>query len=313
MSTLAIPPLTRVDIGVCTFRRPELEQTLRSLAGLVLPEGVTVRVIVADNDASPSARPLVDRLCPSMPFQILYVHCPVANISIARNACLQKSDGDFLAFIDDDEEASTNWLLLLLKTAEATGADAVLGPVRARYGQEAPDWMRRGDFHSTAPVWVGGEIRTGYTCNVLLRRGSPAVAGRSFNLALGKSGGEDTDYFTHLHRSGGKIAYAAEAFVEEPVPPARARLSWLAKRRFRMGQTHGRLLASKAPLTKRPIQLALAAAKAGFSLLAGVVCAPFAIKRNRYALRVMLHIGAVSGLIGLREIRQYGELEAISR
>jgi succinoglycan biosynthesis protein ExoM len=90
-------------------------------------------------------------------------------------------------------------------------------------------------------------------------------------------------------------------------------LSWLAKRRFRMGQTHGRLLASKAPLTKRPIQLALAAAKAGFSLLAGVVCAPFAIKRNRYALRAMLHIGAVSGLIGLREIRQYGELEAISR
>jgi hypothetical protein len=30
-------------------------------------------------------------------------------------------------------------------------------------------------------------------------------------------------------------------------------------------------------------------------------------------LRAMLHIGAVSGLIGLREIRQYGELEAISR
>lgn len=313
MSTLAIPPLTRVDIGVCTFRRPELEQTLRSLAGLVLPEGVSVRVIVADNDASPSARPLVDRLCPLLPFQILYVHCPVANISIARNACLQNSDADFLAFIDDDEEASTDWLLLLLKTAEATGADAVLGPVRARYGHDAPHWMRSGDFHSTAPVWVGGEIRTGYTCNVLLRRGSPAVAGRSFSLALGKSGGEDTEYFTHLHRSGGKIAYAAEAFVEEPVPPARARLSWLAKRRFRMGQTHGRLLASKAPLAKRPIQLALAAAKAGFCLLAGLLCAPFAIKRNRYALRAMLHIGAVSGLIGLREIRQYGELEAISR
>ena len=95
-------PSTRIDIGVCTFRRPELEQTLRSLAGLALPDGVSVRVIVADNDTSPSARPLVDGLRPSLPFDLLYVHCPVANISIARNACLQNSDGDFLAFIDDD-------------------------------------------------------------------------------------------------------------------------------------------------------------------------------------------------------------------
>src|SRR5690606_19160150 len=158
----------------------------------------------------------------------------------------------FLAFIDDDEEASTEWLLLLLMIAEATGADAVLGPVRARYGADAPDWMRRGDFHSTSPVWVGGEIRTGYTCNVLLRRASPALAGRRFNLALGKSGGEDTDFFTHMHRAGGKIAFAANAVVEERVPPGRARLSWLARRRFRMGQTHGRLLAENAPFAKRP-------------------------------------------------------------
>ncbi len=249
---------------------------------------------------------------PSLPFDLLYVHCPVANISIARNACLQNSDGDFLAFIDDDEVASTEWLLLLHMIAEATGADAVLGPVRARYGAGAPGWMRHGDFHSTAPVWVGDEIRTGYTCNVLLRRASPAVTGRRFNLALGKSGGEDTDYFTHLHRSGGKIAYAADAFVEEPVPPARARLSWLARRRFRMGQTHGRLLAGPAPMAKRPAQLALAAMKAGFCLLAGLACAPFAIQRNRYGLRAALHIGVVSGLIGVREIRQYGELGATS-
>ena len=57
-----VPPATRVDIGVCTFRRPELERTLRSLADLEVPEAVAVRIIVADNDAMPSARPLVDSL-----------------------------------------------------------------------------------------------------------------------------------------------------------------------------------------------------------------------------------------------------------
>lgn len=305
------PPI-RVDIGVCTFRRPELQHTLRSIAGLAVPEAVSVRIIVADNDAAPTARPLVDELRPFLPFEILYVHCPAANISIARNACLDNSDGDFLVFIDDDEQASAEWLLLLLMMADATGADAVLGPVRARYGTDAPGWMRRGDFHSTAPVWVDGEIRTGYTCNALLRRASPALAGRRFNIALGISGGEDTDYFAHMHRAGGRIAFAAHAFVEEPVTPARARLSWLVKRRFRMGQTHGRLLALNAPFTKRPVQLALAAAKAGFCALASLGCGPFAVQRNRYGLRAALHLGAVSGLIGVREIRQYGQLGASS-
>ena len=123
---------------------------------------------------APSA--LVDALRAELPFDIVYVHCPAANISIARNACLDNCSGDFLAFIDDDETASPEWLVELLAVAAATGADAVLGPVSAVYDDAAPGWMQRGDFHSTQPVWVGGEIRTGYTCNVLLRRASPSIA-----------------------------------------------------------------------------------------------------------------------------------------
>jgi len=308
-----VPPATRVDIGVCTFRRPELERTLRSLADLEVPEAVAVRIIVADNDAMPSARPLVDSLRSSLPFEVLYVHCPAANISIARNACLDNSDGDFLAFIDDDEEASAEWLLLLLMMAEATAADAVLGPVKARYDAAAPDWMRRGDFHSTNPVWVGDEIRTGYTCNVLLRTGSAPLAGRRFSLSLGTTGGEDTEYFTHMHRAGGRLAFAANAFVEEPVPGKRAQLSWLARRRFRMGQTHGRLLAQTEAPKRRPVLIALATAKAGYCMLASLAFAPFAIPRNRYALRALMHAGAISGLVGVREIQQYGQLGASPR
>ena len=95
-----------IDIGVCTFRRPELADTLRSLAAMTVPERATVRVIVADNDDAPSARALIERLRAEMPFEIIYVHCPASNISIARNACLDNGMGDFLAFIDDDETAS---------------------------------------------------------------------------------------------------------------------------------------------------------------------------------------------------------------
>lgn len=302
----------RIDIGVCTYRRAELEQTLRSLATLDVPPNVGIRIIVADNDIAPSAAAQVEDLRALLPHEIFYVHCPSSNISIARNACLENAKGDFLAFIDDDETACPDWISHLLETAKATKADTVLGPVQAVYGKDAPDWMRRGDFHSTFPVWVDGQIITGYTCNVLLRLGAPSLVGRRFNLALGRSGGEDTEFFTHMHKMGGKIAYAAEAWVEEPVPNQRAAFSWLAKRKFRSGQTHGRLIGAKSTVGRRAAQLALALAKSSFCALAGLLFLFSPVWRNRYALRACLHSGTASGLLGVREIEQYGAVEARS-
>jgi succinoglycan biosynthesis protein ExoM len=300
----------RIDIGICTFRRPELEETLASLFALSVPADVTVRLIVADNDAVPSAQALVERLRSRSPFPIAYVHCPQSNISIARNACLSECQADYLAFIDDDETAEAGWLSALLDKARATGADAVLGPVRAVYGAQSAAWMRDGDFHSTHPVFVGGRIRTGYTCNVLLDMGSPQVAGRTFALSLGQSGGEDTHFFTQLTQAGGMIEFAPEALILEAVPEKRASFSWLAKRRFRSGQTHGRILAAKTSGIGRVRQAAIAGLKLGYCGAVAVGAAFLPVIRTRYALRAALHAGAVTGVLGMREIRQYGVAEA---
>lgn len=299
-----------VDIGICTFRRPELRDTLLSLFKLEVPAGVRVRLIIADNDAEPSARALVEEMRELSSHPVAYVHCPRANISLARNACLAESTADYLAFIDDDETAAPSWLAELFATMTDTGADAVLGPVQAIYADSAPGWMRRGDFHSTAPVWVGADIRTGYTCNVILDMRSPHVAGRRFDLALGQSGGEDTQFFTAVTDSGGRIAFSPAALLSEPVPTKRASFSWLFKRRFRSGQTHGRILAAKHHGVRRLLQAGLALGKLGFCSLACVATSFSPVRRNRYALRGALHAGAVSGILGVREIRQYGLIEA---
>lgn len=305
-------PPTRIDIGVCTYRRAELEQTLRSLAAIAVPEGAEIRIIVADNDDVPSAQGRVNALRAVVPHEIVYVHCPSSNISIARNACLDNAAGDFLAFIDDDETASEDWIIRLMETAEATEADVVLGPVQAIYREDAPRWMRRGDFHSTFPVWVGDRIVTGYTCNALLRLAAPSLAGRRFSLALGRSGGEDTEFFTQMHRMGGKIAYAPAAWVQEPVPAKRAAFSWLAKRKFRFGQTHGHLIEAGSGLAGKLRQLALAAAKSGYCALTGAIFLFSPVRRNQYILRASLHAGVVTGLLGVREIEQYGVAEVSS-
>ncbi len=303
-------PTRTIDICVCTYRRPHLAETLRSLARLNLPECLATAIIVADNDDAPSALPLVEAMRGEVNMPIHYRHAPARNISLARNVCLDESRADFVAFLDDDEVVTREWLQRLLATADAAGADVVLGPVRALYGQDAPAWMRHGDFHSTYPVIRNRGILTGYTCNVLLRMASQSIAGRRFDLARGRSGGEDTAYFAKVADDGGRIAYAPDAWVEELVPIDRASLSWLAKRRFRVGQTHGRLLAEDAGVWARAKAVGLAASKAGYCFAAAAATAGSAVKRNRYLLRGIMHGGVVGGLLGQSEITLYGAPQA---
>lgn len=298
----------RIDIGVCTFRRPQLAEALDSLGAIDVPAGTRLRIVVADNDHEPSAAAIVARKAKELPHEIVHVHCPASNISIARNACLDAAEGDFLAFLDDDCAASPRWLTELVATGKATGADAVLGPVRAIYGTAAPAWMRAGDFHSTMPVFARGEIITGYTCNVLINRKSPAFEGLRFDLALGRTGGEDTQFFTQMHRAGGRLAFASEAWASEPVPDHRARFGWLMQRRFRTGQTHGRLLAVSGG--RRAKALALAAAKMSYCAGAALLALPAATARNRAILRGVMHAGVIGGLAGMNEIVLYGDGKA---
>lgn len=296
-----------VDICVCTFRRPELADTLRSIAAMEMPGGFDVRVIVADNDDAPTAEPLVTALAKELKLRVAYRHAPARNISIARNACLDASTSDFVAFIDDDETASSQWLVELVAVAEADGATVVLGPVRALYRPDAPRWMRKGDFHSTLPVWVGGEIRTGYTCNVLLRMGDESLRGRRFSLARGQTGGEDTEFFDQMVKAGGWIAFAPEAWVDEVVPRSRAAFDWLGRRRFRVGQTHGHLLGRNARGLALVKEVGLASAKAAYCFASAIPVAISPVRRNRSVLRGIMHVGVVSGLVGVRELRLYGQ------
>ena len=296
-----------IEVCVCTFRRQDVAATLRSLGEMDVASNHRVRIIVADNDLEPTAQDLVANIASELPFDICYLHAPAANISIARNACLDAATGSYVAFIDDDETASRNWLTVLMDVAGTTSAAVVLGPVQALYGADAPKWMKEGDFHSTYPVWVRGEIQTGYTCNVLLARASPSVNTRRFDVSLGRSGGEDTKFFSEVHRAGGRIAFAPHAYVSEIVSPKRATLFWLCKRRFRFGQTHGHLLAKNANFLDLCGHTLLAFAKAVYCFCAAIILSISAVHRNRSFLRCLMHVGVICGLMGMREIQQYGQ------
>jgi len=297
-----------IDICACTYRRTHVAETLRSLARLVLKPDWKIRVIVADNDDAANARAPVEATARECGLTLTYIHAPARNISVARNACLDAATAPLVAFIDDDEIAEPGWLAALVATLESSKADAVLGPVRAVYGPEYPTWMRAGDFHSTKPVWVKGEIRTGYTCNVLLRRSAAALQGLRFRKEFGRTGGEDTIFFAALYRAGGKIAFAPDAVVTEAVPAERATFWWLLKRRFRAGQTHGLLLLedSGMDILARAKNIIVAGAKADFCLFVAAFNIARSERLRYWLLRGTLHAGVVARLLSGRGFGHYG-------
>ena len=297
-------PGTRVDVLLSTFRRPAVRDTLLSLGAQRLPAGTTMRVVVSDNDDTPSARQVVEETAAALPVPVLYQHAPARNISVARNAGLDAAEADWVAFLDDDEIAEPDWLQQLLSCAQQSGADAIFGPAIAEYGPEAPAWMVKQDHHSNRPVRRGGEVETGHTCNALLRWGGTSWQDIRFDLARGRAGGEDTAFFFSLHRAGARFEICDAAVVREAVAEGRLSLGWLLRRKYRSGQSHA------ASATSLPTRTGLALSAAGKGLVCAAGTAIFFWsddRRNFWLLRGALHVGVISGCLALRQPELYGE------
>lgn len=293
----------RIDILMCTFRRPQVVETIDSIARMTGIGDHDLRLVIADNDDTDSARAIIEQAAATLPFPLIYVHAPARNISIARNAGLdQAQDADWIGSLDDDETADPRWLVEMLAAADAAGAQAAIGKVIADYPQETPAWVVELDYHSTFPELEHSP--TANSGNALIRwKGMPWQKER-YDLARGTTGGEDTEFFLRLSRMGMKMVAAPKAMTREAVPPNRQTLDWLAKRRFRMGQTH--TIVAPTPMARVKLLL-MAGTKAGYCSLRQALNAGNEARRNFWFLRGQLHRGVCTALLTKRSQAQlYG-------
>ena len=256
MNATQTPPT--LTIGVLTYRRPA---TLATCLSGLLPQAEALvpggswdtRILVVDNDPAASAREAVQRLAARHP-RLLYRVEPTPGIAAARQRCLEEStDSRLLAFIDDDEEPSPQWLAALVDTWRSTGEPtAVAGSIRPRYTTPPPDFVAAGGFFERAQYPTGTELRAAPTSNLLLDLDRVRALGVSFDQRLGTHGGEDTLLTRQITARGGRIVFSREAVVEDLVPPARANRRWVLARARHMGVTHAvvTLMDSPTPLAR---------------------------------------------------------------
>jgi len=240
-SSPALDQSIKIVVCIPCFRRPHhLRLTLESLA--IQRTDRRFAVVIVENDASACASvPVATEFLASGKFSGLCVVEPRQGNCHAINAAFETALATFPAatsflMVDDDEIASPDWLELMVRASEVTGADLIGGPVLPNFDDEMkwalfrhPAFRPAYDTSGTVPVIYGcGNCLI--TRPVFANLGDPA-----FDLRFNFLGGGDTDFFVRCRRAGMKFHWAAEAVITETVPRSRTKPGWLAMRGLRIG------------------------------------------------------------------------------
>lgn len=233
-----------LSVCICTFKRINLlERVLSKIENQAFEHPFDCSVVVVDNDCVGSAKETVLAFKERTQLSVDYHIEPEQNISLARNRAIRYSKGNIIIFIDDDEFPGEGWLHHLYKTYKEFNADCVLGPVKPCFDIEPPKWVRKGKLHERDSFETGTIIknpRYTRTGNVLISRKILNDNQVVFDPRLGRTGGEDTEFFRRKINDRCILVWCDEACVYESIPPERLKRSYFLKRALLRGVVNGR-------------------------------------------------------------------------
>jgi glycosyltransferase involved in cell wall biosynthesis len=298
----------RIAICVATYQRPVLLRSLLlSLRAQVFPHNsdVDVVLVVVDNDVGAGSRSVVDELREEIPFPIEYAVEPRRGIPHARNCAVMRAldaGADFVAFIDDDEVASINWLDELVSVQRGMQADVVSGPSLPRYADGVPKWVAAGSFFHYPRYRTGTRIHIAATNNVLIARRLLADHPEPFDPAFGLSGMDDSHFFMRVRNEGARLFWADEALVEEFIPASKARVAWILQRAYRIGNGYVFCVRDLHPAYRWLLPRVMGALA---RILFGALLLPLGVLRGRTAMVSALRtiangVGSIVGMVGVR-------------
>lgn len=224
-----------VALCICTFRRPEgLANLLDHLTRLDWSDELSI--FVADNDSlDQQGHSLVQSLRADYRWPVSSSVVDRQGISFCRNhvvAMALKSAPDLVAFLDDDEWPTEQWLKELVRVQQATDAGAVGGPTLPEFPQGVSDYYRSNPYYGADErLPDGSECVLNAAGNFLIKASilsemSPEVFSPEFAL----TGGEDLAFFYVIQQRGHRMSWAADARVHESVPAERLTPEWIKSR-----------------------------------------------------------------------------------
>ena len=231
-----------IVVAACTRRRLDmLEHLLLSWRNLSSPAGTDVKFLVVENDQQPRSKGVVDRVLGEGG---RYVLEPEVGIPFARNRAIdiaREMGASHLAFVDDDEECPSDWLIKLW--AVAKDCDLAGGPQRITATESSLTYWQRATLsllqdratrraQDRARLAEENKIQEMdlYTHNWIADLEVLAAHDLRFDESLRYSGGSDTAFSIAASNAGLRKGWAPDALVIDRWPPRRLSPKYLFQR-----------------------------------------------------------------------------------
>jgi glycosyltransferase involved in cell wall biosynthesis len=172
--------------------------------------------------------------------RVRLIHEPVPGVGMARNAGIKAAGGDFIGFLDDDEELPDGYLELLFGLLAHTDGKSIFGgPYRSVLETPTLPWIKadyyKSDHGDFSVNLTGGKYLFGG--NLIVPKGVFDRIG-VFSIKIGHSGskidyGEDTDFLIRAEKDGLTQVYEPKLFIWHHISIHRQNLEWFIHQKRR--------------------------------------------------------------------------------
>lgn len=222
-----------LDVVVPTYNRSQLlRRTIASLLDAPVPHGLTVTILIVDNNSEDDTEVMVREIAAQTRRPLVYVKQTKQGSSHTRNAGISAGTGEIIGFIDDDEEIDPQWYEVVLREFSDPSVDFIGGPYLPNWAAPAPDWLPPG-YHAAIGVVLPksrAEFGPAFSGNLM---GGNAVIRRkvfdrigTYSTRLGRSGKgllseEDAEFCRRLTAAAIRGMYVPELLIRHHIPAER--------------------------------------------------------------------------------------------
>ena len=229
----------KIAICIITYKRlSKLKLCINSIANQTT--NLDYDIIIVDNDSESKIEDSIHKLAQAKKLNIKYYIEHAKGIPNARNKCIEiiREKYEYLVFIDDDEEASNNWLDRLVNSIKELQSDIVAGPVISELPNQSFSLLNKKSFFNRNRPATGTLLKNCRTGNMIADTKIFNKYPAPFEEKFKTMGGSDSHFFKKIHKDGFITKWDNQAIVKEIVPKERTKLLWIVKRMLRVGASN---------------------------------------------------------------------------
>ena len=237
----------KISAVICTYNRASnLRDCLMSLAVQTL-DPILFEVIIVNNNSTDNTLDIANKFISEFS-NFRLVNEEKQGLSNARNRGITESEGDYIAYLDDDAKASPFWLEKALNIFLGMIPEplAIGGVILPFYEYDKPKWFKDSyesrTWGSKTRYLNKGESFSG--SNMIFKKKSLEQY-KGFSTKYGITGenlmlGDETSLFLHMYEvenRDGIFFYSPSLVVYHLVPGYKTRPQYFMKRNFVAGKT----------------------------------------------------------------------------